>query len=99
MAAVILLPLPGCISLYWHLHVADEQEAAAYSRGALLGIYVFWIGAPVWWLLWRGGLRRRRLTASSSTSRPIVVAGIGLADGRNIAEPQLIGFVTKEEFL
>lgn len=49
----VLLPL---ISLYWHKRVIDEQEAAAYRSGAMLGMYAFWIGAPVWWFLWRGGL-------------------------------------------
>jgi len=55
LAAVVALLIPA-LSLYWHRHVVDEQEAAAYSKGALLGLYVFWIGAPAWWLLWRGGL-------------------------------------------
>lgn len=55
LAAVMLLLIPA-LSLYWHQRVVDEQEAAAYSKGALLGLYVFWIGAPTWWLLWRGGL-------------------------------------------
>ena len=49
----VLLPL---ISLYWHRHVVDEQEAAAYSKGALVGINIYFVGAPTWWLLWRGGL-------------------------------------------
>ena len=44
------------LSIYWHLRVVDEQEAAAYNKGALFAMYAFWIGAPVWWLLWRGGL-------------------------------------------
>jgi hypothetical protein len=54
-AAIVALLVPA-VSLYWHRHVVDEQEAAAYSKGALLGLYVFWIGAPTWWFLWRGGL-------------------------------------------
>lgn len=49
----VVLPI---LSYYWHRRVADEQEAAAYGKGALLGIYAYWIGAPTWWLLWRGGL-------------------------------------------
>lgn len=44
------------LSVYWHNRVIDEQEADAYRSGALIAIYVFWIGAPVWWLLWRGGM-------------------------------------------
>ena len=55
LAAVTLLLIPA-LSLYWHRRVVDEQEAAAYSKGALIGLYVFWIGAPAWWFLWRGGL-------------------------------------------
>jgi hypothetical protein len=44
------------ISIYWHKHVVDEQEDAAYRSGALIAIYAFWFVAPVWWLLWRGGM-------------------------------------------
>lgn len=55
LAFVIAVPLP-ILSWYWHHRVADEQEADAYRTGAMLGMYAFWIGAPVWWLLWRGGI-------------------------------------------
>jgi len=59
-AAIVLALLVGvltpALSIYWHLRVIDEQEAAAYNKGALIAMYVFWVGAPVWWLLWRGGL-------------------------------------------
>lgn len=55
LAFVIAVPVPF-LSWYWHMRVADEQEADAYRKGALLALYGFWIGAPVWWLLWRGGL-------------------------------------------
>ena len=48
-----LLPV---VSWYWHRHATDEQEAEAYKLGALGGIYVYMIGAPSWWFLWRGGL-------------------------------------------
>jgi hypothetical protein len=48
----VLMPI---LCLYWHRRVADEQEAAAYGKGALIGIYTYFIGAPTWWLLWRGG--------------------------------------------
>lgn len=44
------------VSWYWHNRVIDEQEADAYRSGALIAVYVYWIAAPVWWLLWRGGL-------------------------------------------
>lgn len=53
LTVAVLLPIA---SVYWHRKVADEQDAAAYSKGALWGVYVFWVGAPTWWLLYRGGL-------------------------------------------
>jgi len=49
----IVLPI---VTFYWHKHVVDEQEDAAYRAGALIAIYAFWFIAPVWWLLWRGGI-------------------------------------------
>ncbi|MBL0923969.1 MAG: hypothetical protein IBJ12_05820 [Sphingomonadaceae bacterium] len=49
----VLLPL---VSWYWHKKVIDEQEEAAYRTGTLFAMYAFWIIAPVWWLLWRGGM-------------------------------------------
>jgi len=58
--AIVLALLVGvltpALSLYWYLRVVDEQEAAAYDKGAFVAIHAFWVGAPVWWLLWRGGL-------------------------------------------
>jgi len=58
--AIVLALLVGvlipALSIYWHLRAIDEQEAAAYNKGALFAMYAYWIGAPVWWLLWRGGL-------------------------------------------
>jgi len=48
----VFLPL---LSVFWHRSAVDEQEADAYKTGALWGIYVFMIGAPVWWFAWRGG--------------------------------------------
>jgi hypothetical protein len=54
--ALVVGVLVPALSIYWHLRVIDEQEAAAYNKGALIAMYAFWIGAPVWWLLWKGGL-------------------------------------------
>ena len=48
----VLLP---ALSIYWHRSAVDEQEVDAYKTGALWGIYVYMIGAPVWWFAWRGG--------------------------------------------
>ncbi len=55
LAVAIGVVLPA-ITLYWHKHVVDEQEDAAYRAGALIAIYSFWFVAPVWWFLWRGGI-------------------------------------------
>lgn len=55
LAGAIGVVLPA-ITFYWHKHVVDEQEEAAYRAGALIAIYAFWFVAPVWWLLWRGGI-------------------------------------------
>ena len=55
LAVAIGVVLPA-ITFYWHKHVVDEQEDAAYRAGALIAIYAFWFVAPVWWFLWRGGI-------------------------------------------
>jgi len=58
IALVIVLVLGvvvPALSIYWHRSAVDEQEADAYKTGALYGLYVFMIGAPVWWFAWRGG--------------------------------------------
>lgn len=55
LAAIFGIGVPA-ISWYWHMRVIDEQESEAYRSGALIAVYAFWIVAPVWWLLWRGGL-------------------------------------------
>lgn len=55
MSVAIGVIVPA-ITLYWHKHAVDEQEEAAYRFGALIAIYAFWFIAPVWWLLWRGGM-------------------------------------------
>lgn len=51
---VLGLVVPA-LSIYWHRSAVDEQEADAYKTGALWGMYVFMIGAPLWWFAWRGG--------------------------------------------
>jgi hypothetical protein len=57
--AIVLLLLLGVVlpvlSFVWHRSAVDEQEIAAYKDGALWGINVFMIGAPLWWIAWRGG--------------------------------------------
>jgi hypothetical protein len=55
LAVAIGVVLPA-ITFYWHKHVVDEQEDAAYRAGALIAIYAFWFVAPIWWFLWRGGI-------------------------------------------
>lgn len=54
MMLVLGVVVPA-LSIYWHRSAVDEQEADAYKTGALWGIYVFMIGAPLWWFAWRGG--------------------------------------------
>jgi hypothetical protein len=54
--ALLVGALLPALSIYWHLRAIDEQEAAAYNKGALFAMYAYWVGAPVWWVLWRGGL-------------------------------------------
>jgi hypothetical protein len=44
------------LTAYWHLRAIDEQEAAAWNKGALFALYAYWFVTPVWWLLWRAGL-------------------------------------------
>jgi hypothetical protein len=55
LAAIVGIAVP-LMSWFWHNRVIDEQEADAYRSGALIAIYIYWFVAPVWWLLWRGGL-------------------------------------------
>lgn len=55
LALIIAVPVP-IASYYWHRRIVDEQESNAFRTGAMLGLYAFWLAAPAWWLLWRGGL-------------------------------------------
>lgn len=41
---------------FWHKRAIDEQEASAYRDGGYYSAYAFLMGAPTWWMLWRGGL-------------------------------------------
>lgn len=54
LSAVILFILP-IGSWKWH-SIVDEHERDAYRVGAVTAAYLYLFGAPVWWLLWRGGL-------------------------------------------
>lgn len=54
--AILFGVVGPALTWYWHQRVVDEQEADAYRIGALFGMYTFWLAAPVWWLLWRGGM-------------------------------------------
>ena len=55
MSVAIGVFMPA-VTFYWHKNLVDEQEEAAYRFGALIAMYAFWFIAPVWWLLWRGGM-------------------------------------------
>jgi hypothetical protein len=56
--AIVLVLIIGLVtpvlSIIWHRTV-DEQEVDAYKMGALYAFYVYAIGAPLWWMSWRGG--------------------------------------------
>ena len=54
MVLVLGLVVPA-ISIYWHRSAVDEQELDAYKTGAMWGMYLYMIGAPIWWFAWRGG--------------------------------------------
>ena len=58
VVAILLILVTGllvpAISIYWQ-RIIDEQEADATKTGALFALYTYAIGAPVWWLAWRGG--------------------------------------------
>lgn len=58
VAAILLILVLGvlvpALSFYWH-RIIDEQEADASKTGALFAFNAYAIGAPVWWLAWRGG--------------------------------------------
>jgi hypothetical protein len=55
LAFVWAVILPS-IAWYWHRYAIDEQERHAYREGAYYAFYAYIIGAPLWWVLWRGGL-------------------------------------------
>jgi uncharacterized membrane protein YphA (DoxX/SURF4 family) len=48
----VIMPI---IAWFWHKRAIDEQEASAYRDGGYYAAYAFMIGAPMWWILWRGG--------------------------------------------
>jgi uncharacterized membrane protein YidH (DUF202 family) len=48
----VIMPI---IAWFWHKRAIDEQEASAYRDGGYYAAYAFLIGAPMWWILWRGG--------------------------------------------
>ena len=50
---IVIVP---AIGWYWHRYAVDEQERHAYREGAYYAFYAYGFGAPLWWLLWRGGL-------------------------------------------
>ncbi len=48
----VIMPI---IAWFWHKRAIDEQEASAYRDGGYYAAYALLIGAPTWWILWRGG--------------------------------------------
>jgi hypothetical protein len=49
----VIMPM---VAWVWHTRAIDELEASAYRDGGYYAAYAYLIVAPVWWLLWRGGL-------------------------------------------
>jgi hypothetical protein len=49
----VIMPV---VAWFWHTRAIDEQEASAYRDGGYYAAYAYLVLAPVWWLLWRGGL-------------------------------------------
>jgi hypothetical protein len=54
--AFVLLVIVPAITWYWHRYAVDEMEESAYREGTYYAFYAYAIGAPLWWVLWRGGL-------------------------------------------
>lgn len=52
-AWAVIMPV---LAWLWHTRAIDEQEANAYRDGGYYAAYAYLILAPVWWILWRGGL-------------------------------------------
>lgn len=48
----VIMPI---IAWFWHKRAIDEQEESAYRDGGYYAAYAFMVGAPTWWMLWRGG--------------------------------------------
>lgn len=48
----VIMPI---VAWFWHKRAIDEQEASAYRDGGYYAAYAFMMGAPTWWILWRGG--------------------------------------------
>ena len=55
MLAIFLGVIMPIIAWFWHKRAIDEQEASAYRDGGYYAAYALLIGAPTWWMLWRGG--------------------------------------------
>lgn len=49
----VIMPV---VAWFWHKRAIDEQEASAYRDGGYYAAYTYLIGAPTWWMLWRGGI-------------------------------------------
>lgn len=52
---IIILLLAFAPTLIWYRSV-DEHERLAYDFGSNFALHTYFIGAPVWWMAWRGGL-------------------------------------------
>ncbi len=54
--AIFMLIIMPIVTYYWHTRASDEQEMHAIRAASYYAITVYMLGAPAWWILWRGGL-------------------------------------------
>jgi hypothetical protein len=54
-AAILVIIVP-IVNIYWFRYATDEQEIYAYKEGTFYAFFAYGLGAPLWWILWRGGL-------------------------------------------
>jgi len=55
LAIVFTIVMPIIVYI-WQTRASDEQEMHVLRTAAYYAFYLYIIGAPTWWILWRGGL-------------------------------------------
>lgn len=54
--AIFMLIIMPIVTYYWHTRASDEQELHSIRVASYYALSVYMLGAPAWWILWRGGL-------------------------------------------